>query len=104
MFSPLKNHSPLRHYLSDGRPRGIHSASSVRGPPDASEYVVVGPGGPGDRHGPGVAVGKPARGVDFRSPRDDHLAERLPEVLRQKRVEDRVQARVGVRQTMADDL
>jgi len=84
------------------------AASRVRWSPASSsgvsQYVVVGPSRPGDGHRPGVSVGEPAGRVHFRSPRDDHFSERLAEVLRQERVQYRVQTRVGVRQTVADYL
>jgi len=79
----------------------VRTAASSRG---VSQYVVVGPSRPGDGHRPGVSVDEPAGRVHFRSPRDYHLSERLAEVLRQERVQYRVQTRVGVRQTLADYL
>lgn len=69
-----------------------------------SEYVVVGSRRPGDRYRPGVTVGEPAGMIYFRSPRNYHFPKRFPEVLRQERVQYWVQARIGVRQTMTDNL
>lgn len=74
-------------------------------PSSVSKYIVVGrPSRPGGSHWPGVSVCKSTWTVHFRSPWNYHFPECFPEVLWQKRVQYWIQAWVGVRQTMADNL